>query len=137
MDDVPRLCAMLDALKKETVCANVPWTQDYNHVAKVFVQRLNNGWHKILVADTGRRLIGLCAGHVTTNDFAPTLPYLDEWAWWVHPNHRREPIGKTLLEALTGWAKTRGAQGRWFGIQQKRCKMRNTELRVLEYWGPP
>lgn len=136
MDDVPHLCVMLDMLRKETVWGNVPFTSDYNHAAKVLVQRLNNGWHKILVADTGRRLIGLCAGQVMTNDFIPTVPYLWEWAWWVHPNHRKEPIGKTLKETLAVWAKGRGAMGMAYGIPHMKRRDTTTELVVWTYWGP-
>ncbi len=72
---------------------------------------LATGTHVLLVAMEGPVCVGQCLGMVTHNpDAAPGL-YIDNLG--VAPSHRRQGIGRALIEAMLEQARSEGCDWVW------------------------
>jgi GNAT superfamily N-acetyltransferase len=58
----------------------------------------------VFVAVDGARWLGMAGGHLREDD--PSVA--DVWGTWVDASVRRHGLGHQLLEAIRGWASTRG-----------------------------
>ncbi|MDD2464931.1 MAG: GNAT family N-acetyltransferase [Desulfobulbus sp.] len=69
---------------------------------------LQNCQGRVLVAETGGRVLGMCTGQlvISTAEGGPSI-LVEDMA--VFPDHRGKGIGRALLAALTSWAKEKGA----------------------------
>lgn len=60
----------------------------------------------LLVADEGGHFVGLAGGYPEDED--PEAVHLV--SMWVDPAHRRDGLGRRLVEAVVRWARDRGAR---------------------------
>lgn len=64
----------------------------------------------VFVSELKGKLVGMCAGAMTTLWFAKSVPVACEFAWWVDPEHRAGSSGVKLLMAFESWATRNGAK---------------------------
>lgn len=64
----------------------------------------------VFVSELDGKLVGMCAGAMTTLWFAKSIPVACEFAWWVDQEHRKGASGLKLLMAFEAWATRQGAK---------------------------
>ena len=137
-DDIPQLCVMLDMLRQETMWRTLPVGSDYDYAAQQLGKKLVDPSQAILVADTGRRIVGMIGGTLITYPFLQNVRYVAEWAIWVSPAHRHQRIGWTLWQQLIAWGTRRGAMGSMYGRPKAVSHIGQhvvIEEMVWTYWG--
>jgi GNAT superfamily N-acetyltransferase len=108
--DLPDVADGIVALRGETVWAHVVEDIDRDYVMGWLWGTLSkNAQHALFVADVDGEVVGFIGGELVTECFVPDKLMLTEWAWYVTPRYRGKRIGWELWQALTAWARARGA----------------------------
>jgi ribosomal protein S18 acetylase RimI-like enzyme len=76
---------------------------------------LSSEGHHLLVAVEDGEPIGFVSGVETTHPDKGTEMFLYELS--VHPDRRKQGVGRTLVEALADLARSRGCYGMWVGTE--------------------
>jgi ribosomal protein S18 acetylase RimI-like enzyme len=75
----------------------------------------SNGHHLLVALDDEARPVGFVSGVETTHPDKGTEMFVYEL--FVHPQHRNQGIGKTLVGALADLAREHGCYGMWVGTE--------------------
>jgi hypothetical protein len=111
IDDVPVCMQMMVELRNENF-----WRHIYPHtdlaIATIFVMNrlLTNTQSCLYVAELDGAIIGICGGEIVTNFLMPHITLVNEWAWWVIPEHRNGTVGARLWFSVCDWAKKHGVR---------------------------
>lgn len=139
-NDIPALCWMLDQLRQETVWRSIPVESDYTYAAEQFEWMLLDPDHFIAVAELDGEQVGMVGGMIRRYPFLCTVPYVNEWALWVAPAHRRHGVGSVLWRRMVEWGKQKGALGAMYGRPKAVSHVGSNvviEEMVWHYWGTP
>ena len=75
----------------------------------------SEGHHLLVAIDGGDTPIGFVSGVETTHPDKGTEMFLYELS--VHADHRKQGVGRSLVEALAGLARERGCYGMWVATE--------------------
>jgi aminoglycoside 3-N-acetyltransferase I len=75
----------------------------------------SEGHHLLVAVDDGDKAIGFVSGVETTHPDKGTEMFLYELG--VHPEHRKQGVGRTLVHALADLARSRGCYGMWVATE--------------------
>ena len=64
----------------------------------------------VFASELDGKLVGMCAGAMTSLWFSPSVQVATELAWWVDPEHRTGPSGLKLLLSFEAWGIRNGAK---------------------------
>jgi len=130
VEDLGVVAELIVALRQETIWKTVAFTPDVLEIEYGLLIALCQPQHRLWVAEDDGAIIGMCGVEVTTQRFIPTVPYLQEWALWVAPSHRRTGLAGQLWRRACRWGKEVGAHGAVRG----RPTARGEQL-FFQYWG--
>src|SRR5437870_10216450 len=108
-EDVPCLCELLEALKRETFWGSLQVELDGAFMSQHLHETLVfHPQRRVLVLDEGSSLDGcevhgLAYGEIVTHPLIPHWPHLIEWALYVEPPSRGRGHGVRLWGELKAW----------------------------------
>jgi GNAT superfamily N-acetyltransferase len=107
-DDVPQIIAMAQRFLRETDYSTIVGPVADETIGVLVRQVMQVGVVFVADVNLGRaQLVGFLAVMALMHPFAQ-VPYGDELAWWVEPEHRAGLVGPRLLRSCEEWARQKG-----------------------------